>query len=69
MQKWQDSDRRECPLIQGEEEIMRQITGTVRDNISNMLSERGIARSPRQVINKTKQKIKNIYLAIALANH
>ncbi|KAK0151169.1 hypothetical protein N1851_007649 [Merluccius polli] len=45
MQHWQDIKVRELLLIRREEEIRRQVTGTVRDtaiykNISNMLSER-----------------------------
>lgn len=68
MQHWQDSEVRELLLIRGRDEIRTQITGTVRDtaiynNISKMLRERGIVRTPRQIINKLKA-LKKKYLAI-----
>ena len=43
-QHWQDKEVRELLLIRGEEEVQRQVTGTVRDtviynNIANLLRE------------------------------
>lgn len=47
---WSDEDTQELLSVRGEEEIMRQMTGTVRDasvyhNITKILAIRGIKRS------------------------
>ncbi|XP_063770788.1 uncharacterized protein LOC134906486 [Pseudophryne corroboree] len=59
MATWTDQEVRELLSIRGEEEIMRQITGTVKDaviykNISKMLEAMGIIRTQQQVLNKMK---------------
>ncbi len=68
MQHWQDSEIMELFLIWGEKEIKQHDARTVRDtmiytNVSKMLSERGIDKNPRQVLNKLKA-LKKKYLAI-----
>lgn len=57
MHYWQNSEIRELLMIHAEEEVHRQVSGTVRDtvvhkNIAVMLRQRGYDRMPRQVINK-----------------
>lgn len=56
---WKDSETKELLSIRSEEEIIRQLNGTVRDavvyeKITQKLKERGVLREKTQVINKLK---------------
>ncbi|KAK2836515.1 hypothetical protein Q7C36_014384 [Tachysurus vachellii] len=56
---WKDSETKELLSIRSDEEIIRQLNGTVRDavvyeKITQKLKERGVFREKTQVINKLK---------------
>ncbi|XP_075049836.1 uncharacterized protein LOC142109724 [Mixophyes fleayi] len=59
MTHWMEEEVRELLNVRGEEEIRRQVTGTVKDatvyyNIAKILTQRGIKRTQQQVLNKLK---------------
>ncbi|XP_075038735.1 uncharacterized protein LOC142099305 [Mixophyes fleayi] len=59
MTHWMEEEVRELLNVRGEEEIRKQVTGTVKDatvyyNIAKILTQRGIKRTQQQVLNKLK---------------
>lgn len=63
---WKDSETKELLTIRSEEEIIRQLNGTVRDavvyeKITQKLKERGVLREKTQIINKLKSLRKKFY--------
>lgn len=63
---WKDCETKELLTIRSEEEIIRQLNGTVRDavvyeKITQELKERGVLREKTQIINKLKSLRKKFY--------
>ena len=59
MHNWQENEIRELLTVRGLEAIRHQMTGTVKDSVvynrmTKLLAERGVYRTPMQVISKLK---------------
>lgn len=59
MHNWQETEISELLALRGSETIRGQFTGTTKDSVvyqrmSKLLAERGVHRSPMQIINKLK---------------